>query len=396
MFSCTAITKEIDEIDIAIRELKEQIPFNKLKSNTAGIMYFYYDVNYEELCQRVKEEFDFPIIGVSAMGMFENSGYDEYLIELLVMSGDDVAFSAGMTGALTKDNVEDEICQTYRNMASMLPDKEKIIFTFSSHIPQHASDNYVNILTRLCGDVPIYGGLVSDMMTFSDYRVFYDGKTEHFAAAFLMISGNVKPKFFLEYSISDVEEIKEPVTKVDGNRILTMGDKSFRSTIASMGMSSTNEFVVLEFSQSPFMMEMEAKPGKKVRVLRNLSYLYSDDSGAFLGDIPENSKLYVTSMQVGDIGVSVRRAIRNLLNTLNDSVDYEYSTIVCTSCMARYMNLLGDKSIEADAYKNIIPKNMNVAGFYSFGEFCPVHCLDKDDETYYNVFHNCTFTMVAL
>ena len=143
MFSCTAITKEIDEIDIAIRELREQIPFDKLQSNTAGILYYYYDVDYEELSQKVKEEFDFPIIGVSALGMFEKTGYEEYVIELLVLSGDDVYFSAGITGALTGDNMENEIAKTYEKMTAALPSKEKLIFSYAGNIQYHSSDNYL-------------------------------------------------------------------------------------------------------------------------------------------------------------------------------------------------------------------------------------------------------------
>lgn len=397
MFSCTAITKEIDEIDIAIRELRQQIPFDKLQSNTAGIMYYYFDVDYEELSQKVKEEFDFPIIGVSALGMFEKTGYEEYVMELLVLSGDDVYFSAGITGALTGDNMENEIAKTYEKMTAALPSKEKLIFSYAGNIQYHSSDNYVHVMNRLSGDVPIYGGLASDMMSFDKFRVFYDGKTEQYAAVYLLISGNVKPKFFLEYSVSDVEEIEDCVTKAEGNRVYYIGDKTFRSAFSTLGFSSNNEFVGLEFIQAPFLVEMEIKPGKKVRVLRNLSYLYKeDDSGGFLGEIPEKTKLCVTSMQVGDIAVSVRRAFQKLLTSIDNTGDYKYNTIICTSCMARYMNLLGDKSIEADAYKNIIPKNMNIAGFYSFGEFCPIHSLDEEDDNYYNVFHNCTFTMVVL
>ena len=109
MRSWVTKTEEIDDLEAAVEELKKGIPTEELLANTVGIVYAYYDADFEELSRILCETFSFPIIGVSAMALLDNEGYLAYGMELLVMSADDVRFSVGMTESLDKDNYKEKL-----------------------------------------------------------------------------------------------------------------------------------------------------------------------------------------------------------------------------------------------------------------------------------------------
>lgn len=63
MRSWVAKTEEIDDLEVAVEELKNGIPTEELLTNTVGIAYVYYDADFEELSKMLSETFQFPIIG---------------------------------------------------------------------------------------------------------------------------------------------------------------------------------------------------------------------------------------------------------------------------------------------------------------------------------------------
>ena len=72
----------------------------------------------------------------------------------------------------------------------------------------------------------------------------------------------------------------------------------------------------------------------------------------------------------------------------------EYSTVICTSCAARYLALSTQIDEEAERWFPQLPKEVTFMGMYSYGEFCPAS--DVVDGKDYNMFHNFTFTILAM
>lgn len=256
-------------------------------------------------------------------------------------------------------------------------------------------DIYTKTFDELSGRVPVYGGMPSDMYTYKDFKVFYDGKVETYAAVVILVYGNVSPITLVEFSISNETRLENKVTKVADNIVFSLGDKTFVQSLEEAGLSSDNENVIMEYVQTPFVVKKEVENGETIEFLRNLVFLKHDSGiGVFLGQVPEGAELKVATISVDDIGKSVTQVFTNLIHEMEKKSDYKYSTIICTSCTARYMNLVGDKNIEGNAYKDIIPDDINLVGMYSYGELCPTKSSASDK--LYNMFHNETFTILAL
>ena len=395
MRSWVTKTDEIDDLEVALEELKNGIPTEELLANTVGIVYVYYDADFEELSEMICEAFPFPVIGVSAMALLNAEGYMAYGMELLVMSADDVRFSVGMTESLDKDNYEEKIEKLYNAMKGSTQEQEKLILSYTGKLVDADGDIYVKTFDKLSGGVPVYGGMPSDMYTYNEFKVFYDGKVENYAAVVILVYGNISPITLVEFSISNETRLENKVTKVAGNVVFSLGDKTFIQSLEEAGLSSDNENVIMEYVQTPFVVKNEVENGETIEFLRNLAYLKHDTGvGVFLGQIPEEAEMKVATISVDDIGKSVTQVFTNLIQEMEKKSDYQYSTIICTSCTARYMNLVGDKNIEGNAYKDIIPDDINLVGMYSYGELCPTKSSNSDK--LYNMFHNETFTILAL
>jgi hypothetical protein len=90
---------------------------------------------------------------------------------------------------------------------------------------------------------------------------------------------------------------------------------------------------------------------------------------------------------------SVGKALDVILKKIKES-NHDYHTMLCTTCCARFLALGGNVTAETDSFKGILPPSVSLMGMYSNGEYCPVTSKATGKE--YNMFHNFSFTILAL
>jgi hypothetical protein len=152
--------------------------------------------------------------------------------------------------------------------------------------------------------------------------------------------------------------------------------------------------VVGDYLLSPFVLTLKRKNGDCVEVARNLSWLdHETGAGAFLGAVPEGSILSVGIIGRSDVQKSVQQAFDKIFAEIAAS-HHKYTALLCNSCCARFLALASNPKEETDAYVNRLPADISLLGIYAYGEYCP----EKGNKTgeYYNLFHNFTFTILAL
>lgn len=106
----------------------------------------------------------------------------------------------------------------------------------------------------------------------------------------------------------------------------------------------------------------------------------------------EGTHLHIGLMKKEDVQKSVAAAFRNLLSQMKDS-DYDYSMLLCNSCGSRYLILATEPNAETKAYEGLLPEEIDLMGFYSYGEIAP---KVTDTGKIYNCFNNDTFTILAI
>ncbi len=397
MDSITAYTEEIDDLAQAASEIFEQVKDFTLRKNSIGIIFAEEETNYAELYEILKQKWDFPIIGSTAMAMLQGRDFRNVGISFMIITADDCYFAAAITDDFSVDNFREKLEETYRKAEAALPEKPKFILTIGELVREDAdvdADSILSELNRLSGKLPVYGALASDSFSMGGYRIFCNEQIRQRGQVIVLIAGNTEPRFYHINSINNKATTSFQVTESKGNIVYRLGQDTFVDVLRQQGMSVDRKMVLGDYILSPFVVSVEYPNGDQVEYARTLAYLDHENGAAgFLGSIPDNAVMSVAIISRADVQASVARGFEQVFEDLRNS-NGRYKTILCSTCCARFIALGSDTAAEAQAYRNDLPDDVSLIGIYSYGEYCPI----KGSKTgnYYNSFHNFTFSILMI
>ena len=399
MQSKIAFTDEVDDVEGAAEEIFEAFDEFEFKKNSLGIIFMEEDVEYPELYEALSEKWDFPIIGCTCTAkLMSGHGFQSDGLSVMVMTDDDCVFAAGVTDELTRDNYESSISDLYNELKEKVGGDEKIIISYGVCVTaqNHVSaDDLLSATDAVSNRKPIIGGLASDRFSFDDTRVFCNDKMVKNGQVMALVAGNFEPKYIHVTSIeARVSQQAYEITKSHHNEVMCIDGRPMADVLKEEGFEVGKTDVLREYLLTPFIVTIPQPDGGEIRAARNLSLINQEDkSGVFLGTMPEGSRLQIGFIDRSKVRESLDEAMNEMLKYIEES-DYQYSTILCISCAARYLALSTVIEKDAGGWLETLPKNLNFFGMYSNGEFCPVP--DEKSGTDYNTFHNFTFVVLAL
>ncbi|MCR5093573.1 MAG: FIST C-terminal domain-containing protein [Lachnospiraceae bacterium] len=395
MRSLQAFTNEVDDIALAVNELKAGIDPSCFMKNTCGIVFCGFEPDMDALVKALREAFDFPFFGCTGIGIFSTGGYSQSSISLLVLTADDVEFSIGMTEEIAGPEDIPRFADTYKECRSRLSCDDRLIFTYVPWLTNIMFDDIVRLLDEESHQVPVYGGIASDGWTFDSTWVFTDQGISQSRGVMMVLGGNIRPIFTIEHSTTLTTNLHKVVTKAEGTVVYELDGKPVTDFIEEMGLITDKTSVILDFLGTPFLATQKTRDGDEIDTLRCLGVIdHENKSCGYIGKIEEGSELNMVLISKEDIEKSVKAAFEEILTRIRESGDYQYSSIFCSSCAARYCLLVADKNAEGRAYEGCLPDGLNVQGVYIYGEFCPAH--GKHRGGLYNVLSNETFTILAV
>ncbi len=398
MDSIVLYTDEIDDLKEASEELFSQAADFPLKEHSLALVFTDEEVDYPELFHVLAARWHFPIVGCTTMGMLTKSGFVGIGISVLLLSAEDCHFAVDMTGELDSSNYQEEITWTYRALRKQLPSAPKLIMSYGSMFPPEqnvSGDDVVETITAVAGkDIPIFGGLAADGFNFTEFRIFCNGRTVKNGQLLILITGNIDPKFVTINSVENRANFTYEVTEASHNQVFRLGKGTFLEAMKREDMMVDKADVLGDYLLSPFVLTLTRENGDSVEVARNLSALDQETgAGAFLGAIPEGSILSVGIISRTDVQKSVRQAFDHIFAEIT-AAKGKHTTLLCTSCCARFLALASNTREETDAYIDRLPEGVSLLGIYAYGEYCPVKGTKTGAS--YNLFHNFTFTIMAL
>ena len=397
MDSITAYTEEIDDLAQAASEIFEQVKDFVLRKNSIGIIFAEEETNYAELYEILKQKWDFPIVGCTAMAMLQGRDFRNVGISFMIISADDCYFAAAITDDFSVDNFREKLEETYRKAEAALPEKPKVILTIGEMVREDTdvdADSILSELNRLSGNLPVYGALASDSFSMGGYRIFFNEEIRQRGQLIVLVAGNTEPRFYHINSINNKAASSFQVTESKGNIVYRLGQENFVDVLRQQGMSVDKKMVLGDYILSPFVVSVEYPGGDQVEYARTLAYLdHEHGSAGFLGSVPDNAVMSVAIISRSDVQASVARGFEQVFEDLRNS-NGRYKTILCSTCCARFIALGSDTAAEAQAYKNGLPDDVSLIGIYSYGEYCPI----KGSKTgnIYNSFHNFTFSILMI
>ena len=396
MRSIAAYTEEIDDLDAAVDALLEQTSKLPLAQHSMAILFAEEDTDYPALYARLSQHWDFPVMGCTAMAMLsDTAGYCRSGISVLILTADDCTFAVGATGSLSAARYQEDIAALYRELAAQHDSEIKLVLSYygiSLDTPLLSGSNLLAALDEIAGGLPIYGGAASDNLTFSGYRVFFNDRVIQDGMVIALISGNITPRFVRVNSVENMSGFSYEITQAKGNVVYRLGNGTVLDALKKEKMRVDQENVMSLYVLSPFLVTVDHGNGDLVEVARIFSHLdLKTGAGSFLGRMPEGATVNIGLLNREDVCRSVEEAFRRMSSELRQRG--ESTTLLCNSCCARFLALVGDPSAEAEMFVSQLPDDVSLAGFYAYGECCPVP--GKKTGKIYNMFHNFTFTILA-
>jgi hypothetical protein len=386
----TAYTAEIDDVETAVVEIKEQLEdCSGLLKNSIGILTCYTEFIdsgvVEELCRALP----FDIVGSTTLGNAVPGSDGKMLLTLVVLSSADVKFSTGLSGPVTTDEDDSPLRKGYEPAASALGEKPALMISFAPLLANVGGDFFVESFDRITGGVPNFGMLAVDDN--SDYhlaRTIYNGEAYSDRYVFALAGGSVKPTFLMA-SISPDKTFaqKGVVTSSHGNQLKTVNNVPVVDYLQSVGLVKNQDGTITGINSFPFVVDYNDGTMPVVRIM----FATTEEGYAVCGgNIPDGATLSVGRIDANEV-------ISTTTDVLNSAIaPRKPDFILMFSCVGRYFALGYNPRSEIECVKKIMEETSIPYQFtYSGGEICPVY-KQKMDESTTNRNHNDTFIMCLL
>ena len=386
--SASLFTFEIDDPDAACRDITRQLAEKlRLKKNTAAIMQC--DPEYAEsgISQRICEALSFPVVGSTAIAQATGGACGAFMLTLLVFTSDDVEFVA----VRTEGHSDDFHGSVERSSAAAVCDLPlKLILAHPPLIDRNSGDDYIDAFRRVYGSVPVFGALAIEEELVGNTRsaTVYNGEIFHDEMAYLLVFGNVEPRFFVP-GIPPKSNLLEAgiITKSSGSVVYEINgmraiDFFERLSLANDGVPSEGIFHI------PFRLSVKMADGNMSPAFARGIYGFDEDGAALCrGAMPEGAVLTIGSNTESELLAGATEAVRKI-NALDD-----ISAALFYSCIVRRTSFGYNPHIELEAVRTVIRPGIPFMMSYVGGEIGPI---TVDDDAYENCFHNFSFIACVL
>lgn len=374
-------TYQIDDPTLAAQELVEGISQGfTLEKNTAGILLCYSDMDVNALIGTLSTLLPYDVMGCTCIAaMDQQDGFHEMGATLMVFTADDCTFATAKSGEITPDNVEAEMRAAYDAACESLDGVPGLIFALPPYNLHIMLDEYVNLLNKIAEGVPVIGGLPSNHSNVDINATFLNDTLQPGAMALLAIKGNIRPVFSLQNITGAKVERKRKVTRARNNVVYEVGNQRFTDYMEELGISGeklTDSNKSYFFVANPLILEnipQAEDPGFSfARTLHEVNM--EEGTGTAIGMVPEGATLSICTLSRRDIEKSAVLAMADLAEKMapGKAEGYQYSTMLAISCIGRHLLLLPANHAEVDCLLAQFPEDMQMAGFYSFGEISPL------------------------
>jgi hypothetical protein len=309
------------------------------------------------------------------------------MLTVLVMTGDDVFFSTGLTEEISPDN--DAITPlrvSFDDAAARLPSEPKLILAFPPLIAENAGDVYVEAFAELCPGVPIFGTLaISDSVIFDNCWTLHNGEASEAKMAFIVVAGDIAPQFLI-------------ATSDDSNKMPYSGEitKSYKNIVQEInGISPYDYFVDIDLAKDgkldeglqfvPMLVDFKKRDDYDgIPVIHAITHLDENGNAVCRGYMHQNSVFIIINPNANDLLESAAEFIERI-----KAIPDRRATLIF-SCVVRRMTFGTKPLVEAELVEKELSGGSPFMLGYAGGEICPTS-VREDGVT--NRFHN--FSIIA-
>lgn len=383
----TAFTNEIDNTDLAVSELLSQLGMeDKLLRNSIGILSCYTEYLDSGVVKELSKRLPFDVLGTTTIANASRGEVGEMMLNLMVLTSDDISFSTGLTDPILAES-EEPIRAAYEAAASKLSGKAELIISFAPLLLNVGGDYFINAFDKISGGIPNFGAITVDHNP--DYHqasVICNGEAYRDRYAFVLAAGNISPRFYVgNISEEKVFSEKGAVTAAVGNQLQAVNGVSVTEYLLSIGLSKDENGTIAGINSFPIIVDYNDGTSP---VARAMFALTPEGYAVCGGDIPVGATLSIGEFDALEIQDTAKKTLQKVLEESGKSIFLMYS------CVGRYFAQGENPTVEAEGLRDIMQAaNLPYLFAYSGGELCPVY---GHDGAVSNRNHNNTLIICAL
>ncbi|MDR2006768.1 MAG: FIST C-terminal domain-containing protein [Acidaminococcales bacterium] len=367
--TATMFTYELDDAERSLDELKEQLQRQMpLMKNTVGILVCDPEFVKTGVVKTVCARLPFPIAGATSMAQSTGGETGRLMLTLMVLTSDDVFFAVGVSKADKKENTFDDAGRSYKEAASRLGAKPEMVLLFTPFDLEIPGNFYVDAFSRLCPDTPVFGSFaMDDLPKFADCLTIMNGSAYRDAVSFVLIGGNVAPRFFTATIPEEkLARYRGKITKASGNLLMQVNGECALKYFEGHGLAKDGQLAPgLRFL--PLVMDREKREGANEELIRN-EVSYFDQSGfavcgAVLGAHSTFEAVVFASEYI--LGTS-----KSMIKKINAEPGIQ--ALLMFSCIVRRLSLREEPLKELYLIAETVSEDTPYMISYTGGEICPV------------------------
>lgn len=344
----------IEATESAIAQCKDRL---RGRSPQAGILFTScMDADFGSMLQRICESFPgIELSGCTSGGEISPVfGFSEDSVSLLLFCSDTVRFKAAMVPEFSS-SPENRFRETFDACSGQLGGEPTCGFIFPDGIST-IDIPIVDIARRVCGDMPLIGGAAADHYQFRKTYQFCGTEVCSGGMAMMLVQGNLQINVGTGNGWTPIGPYHS-VDKCESNRIYTidgMPASLFYQEYLGVAASAMTHIPLAVYNQK----------GGRFK-LRNSLHVYEDGSIDFMGSIPTDSLVRLTTVFREDIIFAADRANEKVMVNGGGNPD-----LVLVFCCTSRRHILGSRS---DEEFRLLMKKKDVPffGFYSYGQYAP-------------------------
>jgi hypothetical protein len=381
----TAFSDEVDDAEYLVDELLKQLDLDGLLPNTVGILACGSDFVHTGAAKTVCERLPFPVIGLTTNACAVRGTGDMVApLSLLVMTSDTASFRLGLTEDFTED-YRGQFKRAWDKASEGMEGPPALVLCYLPLFSKLSGARLLEAFSQAALGAPLFGNMcVSEEADFVSSSVLSGGEFHREKAAFVLVYGDVKPRFFLG-TISEEKFMKSKgiVTEVrDGMILAGVSGKKARDFFIELGLSVDEQGSLL--FPALFPLSVDYNDGS-APILRAMITPLPDGSIILAGDVAPGATLSVSTVDAEE----VRQVAQKTLDEV--AAEEGGSAILIHSCAARYhVAETVDRELEMEIVRSRLDSRGGYFITYSAGEICPV---PNQAGILENRFHN--FTIIA-
>jgi small ligand-binding sensory domain FIST len=247
----------------------------------------------------------------------------------------------------------------------------------------------VSAFTDITGGVPNFGMISVDHNTdYHESRVICNGEAFADRYAFILVSGETEPRFFMgSISAEKIFQEKGVVTGSAGNQLQTVNGRPVVDYLQTIGLDKKDDGTIIGINSFPLIVDYNDGTTPVVRAV----FAQTPEGYAVCGgNIPVGATLSVGAIDAGEVISTTTDAVTAAL------ASGKIGCLLLFSCVGRYFSLGYNPMSEIEKIRRLvdetgIPYHLAYCG----GEICPVYTKDREKSTT-NRNHNDTIVICVI